>query len=208
VTRKHKPQPGYAVSDHIRAAMQTKYPYADFAPYFAYLEARPVRRWRHNAGLHRHHIAPREQFPELDGGYTGPNIIVLRVSEHKRAHCILAQAVPEANWPAPKFVAAAAKGGRKLAALGLGIHAPGVAEKGRRIGGRIAGRKAAALGLGIHAPGVAEKGRRLRPQRIKKAVALYKRGLHNLHDIAEAVFKNRARARTIAGMLRAAGVLK
>jgi hypothetical protein len=94
--------------DYIRQAMQKKYPDADFVPYFAFLSAVPNREYRPRADRHRHHMAPREQFPELDTGMAGPNIKVLTVGEHVQAHRILAKCCPalarsQAN---PMFIAA------------------------------------------------------------------------------------------------------
>ena len=159
---------------HIRAAMQAKYPDADFTDYFAYLEARPALTWKPGGRLHRHHIAPREQFPELNDGMTGANIIVLRLSDHKRAHAILAQAIPAASWPPPNFIAAAARAGRisgrKQAKLGLGAFAPEHRGKAGRKCAKLGlgvfapehkgkgGRACAALGAGVHMPGMAAKG--------------------------------------------------
>ena len=92
---------------YIRAAMRAKYPTADFRAYFAFLASRPVLTYRRKAGLHRHHMAPREQFPELDNGMSGPNIIVLTVADHTKAHALLTKVSPALSWVRPEFIAAA-----------------------------------------------------------------------------------------------------
>lgn len=156
----------------IRAAMQAKYPKADFGPYFAFIVSRSAL--APSKGQHKHHIAPREQFQELSSNPA--NLLRLKVSDHKTAHKILAKAVPEMAFGSPQFIAAAEKGARRLKELGRGIHAPGMQAKGGHIGGcknkalgigifapgmqAKGGRKQAELGLGCHAPGMQSKGGR------------------------------------------------
>src|SRR5208282_1319296 len=86
--------------------MQVKYPHAIFNRYFAFLAACPVRV---TGKAYRHHIAPREQFPELDKH--PDNIIRLSLARHRQAHFILSFAIPDAAMPTPRFIAAARYGG-------------------------------------------------------------------------------------------------
>lgn len=129
-----------------RAALQERYPTADFWEYFRFLgECKGT----HPEGrTHEHHICPRKQFPEFVDA--PENLITLSIDDHAHAHDLLGDAVPElqksvhllASWS----FEAAAKAGRKggpIAAqvckkLGIGVYAP---ESPGKIGGKIGGRK-------------------------------------------------------------------
>src|SRR5271163_4506267 len=65
--------------------MEAKYPQADFAAYFAFLN-RCARR-RQAGHLHKHHIAPRALFPKLACDLA--NLMPLTVANHEKAHQIL-----------------------------------------------------------------------------------------------------------------------
>jgi hypothetical protein len=72
--------------ESIRQNMQAKYPAADLSRYFAFLAQA--------AGTdHKHHVAPRAEFPEL--ARAAKNIVPLSYQEHFYAHYLLALAVPE-----------------------------------------------------------------------------------------------------------------
>lgn len=87
---------------HIRAALKAKYPTADFRAYFAFLAACPAQ----PAGrAHKHHMAPREQFPEYAKDKT--NLIALTIDDHVCAHTVLGQACSVLSWANPHFIAAA-----------------------------------------------------------------------------------------------------
>lgn len=96
------------VAPHIAEAMRAKYPQADFTRYFAFMEkcATQVQ-----AGeTHKHHIAPKEQFPELRRDVA--NLLPLTVENHWLAHDILGQSEPALAHATPQFIAAASTGGR------------------------------------------------------------------------------------------------
>jgi len=111
--------------------MQAKYPQADFAAYFAFIIACAAT--PQPGPAHRHHIAPREQFPELAKDAT--NLISVTVENHKHAHRLLAQCAPELSLVSQAFIDAAIKGG----------------QVGGKIGGRVAGRNRKENGTGIFA---------------------------------------------------------
>jgi len=72
--------------ENIRQIMQATYPAADLSRYFAFLA-------QATGSDHKHHIAPRAEFPEL---LAAPeNIVPLGYQEHFYAHYLLALAVPE-----------------------------------------------------------------------------------------------------------------
>jgi hypothetical protein len=126
----------------IRQIMQARYPLADFGPYFAFLKTIGSAS---TIGGHRHHIAPRKQFPEYKK--CAANYAVLSVEQHTAAHRLLAQASPEfRHQPTPQFIAAACRGGsiggrtggqRKargaviMAASSTGFYIKGAASRGR-----------------------------------------------------------------------------
>jgi len=112
---------------YIRAAMQVKYPDANFGRYFAFLTSCPAQP---TGRTHRHHIAPKEQFPEYRRD--AANLIPLSVGKHAQAHKILAQCCSALDWIRPEFIAAASRSFE----LGLGCHAPGMAAKGGRAAGK------------------------------------------------------------------------
>src|SRR5208282_3346305 len=162
-------------SSHIISAMQAKYPQADFAAYFAFIDACAAT--PQSGPVHRHHIAPREQFPELAKAAT--NLISVAVENHKQAHCILAQScMVFKRRPTPQFIASAKLGGLANKEKGTGYFALGMAAKGGRIAGRlnkekaigifaanqhalggsISGRNHVIKGTGCHAPGMPAKG--------------------------------------------------
>ena len=70
----------------IQTLMQTKYSAADLRRYFSFLV-------QASGNDHKHHIAPRAEFPELAA--VSENIIPLSYQEHFYAHYLLALAVPE-----------------------------------------------------------------------------------------------------------------
>src|SRR5208282_4350208 len=95
-------------SSHIISAMQAKYPQADFAAYFAFIIACAAT--PQPGPAHRHHIAPKEQFPEL--AKDAVNLIIVTVENHKQAHRLLAQCEPKLRIATAQFIAAAHKGGK------------------------------------------------------------------------------------------------
>jgi hypothetical protein len=70
----------------IKIIMQKRFPRARFGAYFAFLAK------HRNSGAHRHHIAPRCEFPELAG--EKDNLVNLSYEDHVRAHVLLSNAVP------------------------------------------------------------------------------------------------------------------
>lgn len=146
-----------------RIALETRYPVADFSAYFAFLET-CIGTASEKGRTHEHHIAPKKQFPELE--HDPSNLITLTVEDHKRAHHLLGLVVPNLGMPPAAWIAGAAEGGRiggrisRAQRLGIFSRTPDqMAEQGRK-----AGRKTAELKIGIHAPGMAEKGGRLAGQ--------------------------------------------
>src|SRR5580700_6425113 len=92
--------------------MRMKYPKVDFKPYFAFLESLPVYKPKRNANLHRHHIAPKKQFPKLNEGWSGPNILVLKDKNHWKAHRLLEKACSDFLFN-PELINFASEAGKK-----------------------------------------------------------------------------------------------
>lgn len=77
-------------NDTLRRDLSDRIPGADFVPYFAFIESRPVRDQKDSE---RHHILPKREFP---GHVKNPdNLIYLSVGDHLRAHYWLALCAPE-----------------------------------------------------------------------------------------------------------------
>jgi hypothetical protein len=70
-----------------RDAMGARFPYADFRAYFAFIDTCA------GGGDYRHHVAPKCEFPELEKNWQ--NIALLSYEDHKEAHRLLSEAVPE-----------------------------------------------------------------------------------------------------------------
>ena len=70
----------------IQTAMASKFPTADFEPYFRFLETT-------TGNDHKHHVAPKKVFPDLKRN--PENIRPLSFQEHFYAHYLLAWAVPD-----------------------------------------------------------------------------------------------------------------
>ena len=162
--------------------MKSKYPQAVFDEYFDFIDA--CSSLMQKGSVHRHHIAPQKQFPELR--MDSDNLIVLMIEKHKQAHRLLMQCESTLWWGNPKLLDAqtsgAIKGGRitgvkfKEQKLGIfapgmqslggratmarraGIHAPGMAAKGGSVGGRITGLAHKVNGTGLFRPGIASQG--------------------------------------------------
>jgi hypothetical protein len=149
--------------------MQAKYPAANLAVYFAFIEMCLQFEPEPKKGMtHEHHICPRKQFPEYVE--EPENLITLYTPLHMHAHRLLGSAVPELSRASAAWIAAAARAGRKGGRKGgrtqgrknkengTGICAPGMSAKGGLKGGRIAGRKCKENSTGAFAPGMQAKG--------------------------------------------------
>jgi hypothetical protein len=86
------------VAAHIRAAMQAKYPKADFTTYFAFLQRCKSR----GRQTQNHHIAPRAQFPKLKNDYAC--LIPLTRPQHIKAHHLLGKIDAAMDYPCEKFI--------------------------------------------------------------------------------------------------------
>jgi hypothetical protein len=141
-----------------REVLQAKYPAANLAVYFAFIEmCRQFEPEPQKRLTHEHHICPRKQFPEYAEGFP-ENLITLRTHLHMHAHKLLTAAVPELCNITPWIKAGAAVDhaaiGRHAKENGTGIFAPGMQAKG----GRKGGRKHKENSTGIFAPGMQAKG--------------------------------------------------
>jgi hypothetical protein len=154
------------ISERIKAAMQGKFPTADFTEYFRFLESRKVPV---ECAMHSHHICPRAEFPELRKDKE--NLIDLEVEDHYQAHQILFECDP--TFRSYDFIkgqpTAAIMGGRRVYELGIGVHSPEGLEITRQQGVKNAqsgllnrvrtyestvkgGKKVRDLGVGIFSP--------------------------------------------------------
>ena len=113
-----------------------RFPDSDLSPYFEFIWSRPVRKYRPGRGLHRHHIAPRAQFPELEKDPA--NLITLTVSDHRGAHRLLEPWCPmvSENW-----IKAASKGGKATVLNCTGLFKPGQQSKNGKVGGKVGGKR-------------------------------------------------------------------
>ena len=70
-----------------RAVLQERYPDADFAVYFRFLDACSGTK-SESGRTHDHHICPRKQFPEYAEGFR-ENLITLTIEDHAFVHKLL-----------------------------------------------------------------------------------------------------------------------
>jgi hypothetical protein len=101
----------------IRDAMETRFPYADLRAYFAFIDTAA------GSGKYRHHVAPKCEFPELRD--SEDNIALLNYEDHKQAHQLLSEAVPEHT-------------GFRLAAIYMFAYESSEYEKRTRLNGQAA----------------------------------------------------------------------
>jgi hypothetical protein len=138
-----------AVTYHGRArsALERRYPFADLDDYLCWLdECRAKKTYQRKT--HKHHVAPRAQFPELVDD--PDNLIKLTVEQHVHAHDLLSMAIPDL-YVTPSFIranmhiasVAARIGGRAAAAVnkrkGTSVYSREIQLKGASAGGKVTG---------------------------------------------------------------------
>ena len=86
----------FMISPHIKAALQSRYPRADFSEYFDFLEGIPERKStaRIIYNVENHHILPASVKTFYPYRTDPDNLIALSPEDHDKAHLFLGAAEP------------------------------------------------------------------------------------------------------------------